>query len=854
MRRWSLLALLSACAFAASGQQGAPSAGTAGTGAPVGSCGAPDKAPAGASRAEGAAVAGANGAGAPLASSVTGACSAAPAIGGGAAGPALAPVLRFERVLGGGRGLGQAAGPVYVKADKVRGAFDERAELEGAVEMRRNGVVLRGDRAIYTFETDALAVRGKVRLVEKGAAFEGPALDFRLEAHTGQMPNASYTYAAKDGRGNSRLIEFLGDDDIRMHDATYTTCKADDPAWWIKAETLDINEADQEAVGHSTTLYFEGVPVFTSPYFDLPLGDQRRSGVLTPGFYQSSRIGQEFIVPVYLNIAPNRDYTLTPDVMPRRGVLMGNEMRFLEPEVRGILDYDVMPNDRTTGTMRDHVRLETQYQHNSGGGSIDPQSLNYANGTGLGFNLDYNRVSDDNYLVDFSHNIVTASPEVLNQEADLTYSQTYWSANLRLAKSQTLISLLAATDSGPYQRVPELTLTGNHADWYGFDVAATVDGTRFQHPDTNPLFTPPVANSPIYTPKWFTQDGTRFIVNPSVSYPILHPGWFITPKVQWNLTQYELDPNFNASASSAARNLPIGSLDSGLIFERPARWLGNAVHQTLEPRIYYAWSPYRNQDRLPNFDSADADFNFAQLFTENSFTGGDRISEDNQLTTAVVSRIIDDETGAERLRLALGQRYYFGSQRVTLPGEVPRTNLSSDVLFAGSASMGRRWSLDVGLDYSTVNSQLALATIGVRWQPRAASVINLSYRYLTTSLEGTFIDQFLASAQWPLSRRWYGVGSLEYSIADHGWVESVAGLEYKADCWVGRFVLSRYAVALPNSEAFTNNYTTAWFFQIELNGLTSVGTSPLDQLQRSITGFQRINPLSAPGGPFDNYE
>jgi len=176
------------------------------------------------------------------------------------------------------------------------------------------------------------------------------------------------------------------------------------------------------------------------------------------------------------------------------------------------------------------------------------------------------------------------------------------------------------------------------------------------------------------------------------------------------------------------------------------------------------------------------------------------------------------------------------------------------VLFLGSASMGRRWSVDVGLEYSTLLSQLSLATLGLHWQPRPASVFNFSYRYENSILTGQLIDQFRASGQWPITARWYGVGALNYSIADHGWVESVAGLEYKADCWVGRFVLSRYAVALPNSQAFTNNYTTAWFVQIELNGLTSVGTSPLDQLQRSITGFQRVNPLSGPGGPFDHYE
>ncbi len=746
------------------------------------------------------------------------------------------PRLRMERALGLGHGHSPLSGPVYVRADRVTGEFDEDAILEGAVEVRRDGVVLRGERAQYRFETDELKMRGKVRFVERGAAFEGPSIDFKLEAHSGSMPNASYSYAAKQGRGESRLIEFLDDQSVRMHDATYTTCRPDDPAWWIRAETIDIDRLDQEAVAHSTTLYFEGVPIFASPYFDLPLGEQRRSGVLTPGFYQNSRLGQEFVVPIYWNIAPNRDYTFTPDVMPRRGVSLGNEFRFLEPTLRGQLDFDVMPNDRSTGTMRDHVRLQSQFA------TVD----------GLSLTTDYNRVSDDSYFIDFSHNIVNASAEVLPQEIGLAYTQPYWNASLRMARSQTLISLLATDDPGPYERAPELTVNGHRSDWHSLDLAGTLDATRFQHPAINPLFTAPVPSA--YSASWYTQDGTRFVANPSVSYPLLYPGWFFTPKLQWHYTAYELDPTFHSGNTSAVRSLPISSIDSGLVFERPISWLGNPAHQTLEPRAFYAFVPYRNQNQLPNFDSADADFNFAQLFTENAFTGSDRISQANQVTTAVVSRIFDDTSGAERLRLALGQRYYFGSQLVTLPGESPRTNLSSDLLFLGRAALGRKWNFDVGLDYSTVSRQLALANFGVHWQPRAASVINFSYRYESAIYAGTLIDQFRTSAQWPLSSRWYGVGALNYSIADHGWVESVGGVEYKADCWVGRFVLSRYAVVLPGSVAFSNNYTTAWFFQVELNGLTSVGTSPLDQLQRSISGFQRINPLSVPGGPFDHYE
>jgi len=797
-----------------------------------------------------------------------------------AAAPPPAPLkLRIERALGAGHGRGPNSGPVYVRADKVEGAFDENTILTGAVEIRHDGLVLRGERAVYTIATDELKMRGKVRLVERGAAFNGPALDFHPDAHTGRMPDANYTYAAKDGRGDSRLIEFLDDDNIRMHDATYTTCKPNDRSWWIRAETIDINRADQEAVAHSTTLYFEGVPILASPYFDLPLGDGRRSGVLTPGFYQDSRLGQEFIVPIYWNIAPNRDYTFTPDVMPRRGIALDNELRFLEPQVKGQLDYNVMPNDRTTGTVRDHLVVSTQYAgYDNGTISTSGGPLAVAPTSGVVFNLNYNRVSDDNYFIDFSHNIIGSSAVVLPQVASATYLQPYWNASLSLSKSQTLISLLLPTDSGPYERVPDVALNASRADWHGFDLAGIIDVTRFQHPAVNPFFEPPggypvdtaraehpsnlslasagTSFSPQFPAGYFTQDGSRLVVNPSISYPILYPGWFVTPKLQWHYTAYQLDPTFSDGSTAAQRSLPIASIDSGLVFDRPMSWLGEKSHQTLEPRLYYALVPYRNQNQLPDFDSAESDFNFAQLFTENTFTGSDRIAQANQVTTALESRIIDDAIGDERLRLAFGQRFYFGPQQVTLPGEVPRTSKSSDSLFEASAALGRKWSFDTVVDYSELTSTIALANFGFRWQPRAASVLNLSYRYETTTLASTpvSIDQFRISAQWPLSARWYGVGALDYSISDRGWVESIGGVEYKADCWVGRFVVQRYAVPLPNTDAYSSSYTTAWFFQIELNGLTSVGTSPLDQLERNISGFERINPLPGPGGPFDHYE
>ena len=749
-----------------------------------------------------------------------------------AAAPAIAQsdpvILKLERTLGAHRAAGNVKVPTYARADRMQGEVDERVQMDGAVELRSDGTVLRGDSAEYVCASDEAKVRGNARLYDRGTLFSGPQLDYRLEARTGRMPQATYSYSPRQGRGESSLIEFLDEDHYRLHDATYTNCAPGDDSWWVKAETLDIDRQEQKAIGHHATMYFQGVPIISSPYFSMPLGSQRRSGVLTPSYYFDSRSGFQVTVPYYWNMAPNYDYTITPALYPRWGALLGNEFRFLEPTVRGVIDYDVMPYDRASGSSREHLTVNEMY----------------ANHSGLSVAINYNRVSDDKFLTDFSHSLAEAAPIELPQVESINYAQTYWNATVQVARNQTLFSLLNPPGTqppgnpSPYDRVPEFTLNVSRADWRGFDFGSTVDATRFRNETL--------------------EEGTRFIVNPSASYPVLSAGYFLVPRVQWHLTEYDLDPTHHNGESNATRSLPIGSVDAGLVFERGSQWLGRSATQTLEPRLYYAYIPFRDQSRLPNFDSADPTFTFAQLFTENAFTGNDRIGEANQLTSALVSRMIDQESGAERLRVAVGQRFYFGPQRVTLPGEQTRTNLTSDLLLDASAQTAHDWRGELELEYSAVDSQIVRADLGIRWQPKVASVVDLSYRYQSATLH-----QIDLASQWPLTRRWYGVTNLDYSLLGRGgvpgqlsfttpcraWVEMVVGLEYKADCWVGRLVAQRYST----DGGITR--TTTVFLQVDLNGFSSFGTrSPLEQLRRSIPGYQRINPQPAAPGPFDNYE
>jgi LPS-assembly protein len=715
------------------------------------------------------------------------------------------PNLRTERRLDIRNVTGTPEGAAYVRAQRIVTDTEEIITLEGDAEVRRGGAVLRGDRIDYRVATDEVTVTGHARAFRQGAIVSGPSLKLKIDARTGSMPDADFSYLRTGGRGHCDLLEFLGEDKLRLLGTTYTACAPGDDSWYIKADRLDLDGTAEEAVGHGTSLHFLGAPIFASPYFEFPLGDRRRSGLLTPGFGINSRTGIEATIPYYWNIAPNYDATITPNVMQKRGIMLQNEFRYLEPTFRGTIEYDVLPHDKETGNLRDLVSWRHEYQ---GGG-------------GLAGGINYNRVSDSSYFSDFSRNVVVASQTVLPQEAFVGVNRTFWNTALRVTKNQTLEDPNNPVIP-PYERVPQLTFNAQNRNWRGLDIGFFFDATRFEHTTM--------------------ESGDRAIANATVSYPLLAPGYFVIPKVQWNVTTYSLDAQTHPDYTRPTRSLPIASLDAGLVFEKEASWFSEAAVQTLEPRLYYAYIPYRDQSQLPNFDSAQADFNFAQLFTENIFVGGDRIGEANQVTGALVSRFIETDSGIERLRAAVGQRFYFASQLVTLPGGAPRQGDASDILLGLSGALARTWSTEFLLEHSTQQGQLVRTSAALRWQPRPDSMLNFAYRYKINELK-----QIDASGQWPLSSRWYGVARANYSLFDSRWVELLGGLEYRADCWVARVVAHRFVTT-------SNSDSTSIFFQLQLNGLASIGSSPITQLQRNIPGYRVINPLPHQPGQFDLYE
>ncbi|MCP5266553.1 MAG: LPS-assembly protein LptD [Burkholderiaceae bacterium] len=713
---------------------------------------------------------------------------------------------------------------VYAIGDRVQTDSGKVTVLQGHAELRSPGTVVRADRIEYDHAVDQVTATGKVRVFREGTRFVGDRLTLQLDRDQGSFQSPIYEIPAFGGRGRASRVDFLGPKRVLLKEATYSTCEPQPPDghldWYLRAESLQLDQENGEGWGRSASVYFKGLKVLAVPAFAFPLGDQRRSGFLAPSIGVSSTTGLDVVTPYYWNIAPNRDLTIYPRVMTRRGLQIGADYRFLDRAYRGETRVEWTPWDRKTGGGRHFYSLRNQI-------------LDLGGWQGL---LNIKGVSDDNYFVDFSRTIVATSERSLPRDILFTRGVGDWTL---LARASTWQNILDARDAPPYERLPQL-----QAQHLALDRAGGLDfDTLFDVTS----FTRPLANSP---------EGIRAFVNPKVSFPVRRAGWFVVPAASLHATTYSLTTN-PAGATTLNRVVPTGSLDAGLIFERKTRLLGRDAIQTLEPRLFYARSAYRDQSQFPVFDSGTADFNFAQLFSTNTFVGNDRIADVHQLTTALVSRVIDPNDGAQRFRGAIGQRTYFSRQRVTLPGGTAPTDRRSDILLAASAELGNGHSFDAGLQYSVRDSRLPRGNFQWRYHASDGRILNVGVRHVHQEL-----GQIDTSWRWPIAPRWTSLGRLNYSWlrstidpvtltvvpAQRGVIESVFGFEYRQDCWTTRFVVQRY-IAAPS-----NVTTTGLFLQLELRGVGRVGPNPFDILRRNIPGYRLPQDLSVPPSRFFEYE
>ena len=696
--------------------------------------------------------------------------------------------------------------PIITRAETITGSPDRQVDLERNVELIKGQTRLNADTACYQVVEDQVTANGNVTMWRFGDRYKGDALQLDLDSGHGWLLHPEYRMELNNAQGKANRIDFINQDEALITDGTYSTCEGTDPDWYLKSNTLRLDTGRDVGQAGKTVVYFKDVPILGTPAMSFSLSGARRSGWLppVPGF--GSKGGAELMVPYYVNIAPNRDLTLYPRMIFSRGLQMGATARYIGESAagsyRGETHAELMLHDRVTNTDRWLLN------------SVHSQAL--APGWSTGWNV--RAVSDDAYPSDFSKSVSNSAERQLLRELRTDYQQPYWSLAARVQNYQVLQDPAAASNPGlavprPYDRLPQMNFHAGRYDVAGFDWSVDAELTRFAHPTLI--------------------RGNRAVLAPQISYPFVTPGYFVTPKLLLNVSKYELDgsvANPGAARVSLARVLPTFSLDSGMVFERDSTLFGRAVSQTLEPRLFYVRTPYKYQSAFPNFDSAEAGFNFSQIFTENRFAGLDRIADANQVTAALVSRYIESN-GAERLRLALGQRFYFSEQRVQLDPNAVLNKSRSDVLLAATGRIADDWSFDSALQYNASAHSVFSSNYGVQWRAGAKQVVNAEYRYQRDSFKNVDL-----SSQWPLSQRWYGVGRMSYSLRDRKVLESLVGLEYKADCWVFRMGAQRFVTAAQLTSTNT-------FFSLELNGLaTNIGPgNAIETMSKNVPGYSRVN-------------
>jgi LPS-assembly protein len=717
--------------------------------------------------------------------------------------------LRLEKQLRLAPSRPERDGAKFLEADRIQGQPDKNVVATGNVTMRQRGATIRADRVEYS-ATDQIAVAtGSVVLERSGDTATGPRLRYDLENDTGVMEAPLFEFP-KTGerrvasRGHAARAILGENQQASLQQAEYTSCPAPRDDWFIRVSSLDVDGERNVGKAYNTTVFFLGLPILYSPYLSFPLDNKRRSGFLAPTFGTSGKSGFDVALPYYWNIAENRDATFTPKLYTKRGLQLGGEFRYLGETYSGQLDGEFLPKDRIT----DSDRYFMGVRHN--------QKL----GRGWQLALNGQKVSDDDYFRDLSTRIAATSQTNLPRDAILGYNDDTWSFSARALGYQTLQDPQGAPVPIPYRLVPQLIAAGERQGVQGFDWRFYGELSNFRHPTL--------------------VNGQRAIAYPTIEYPVRRSYGYVVPRFGYHLTRYHLGENASGF-EDATRSLPVSSVDGGLFFDRDMSWGDRAFQQTLEPRLFYLYVPYRDQGRLPNFTTAERDFNFAQIFTENRFVGGDRVGDANQLTLALTSRLIESETGLERFRAALGQVHYFSPPRVTL-GEAAVDSKSSDIVAFASSQMAPSVSADLALQYTPNLSRSQKFAAAAHYAPTPGSVINAAYRYARGSIDTSDparsgIEQVDLSAQWPVTRNLSGLARMNWSLKDSKLLEGLVGFEYNAGCWQLRAVAHRFITA-------TQQYSTSFQIQLELSGLSRIGINPLETLRQNIAGYRRSDEIA----------
>jgi LPS-assembly protein len=664
--------------------------------------------------------------------------------------------------------------------------------------LRGNAVVLYGsqrleaDSLTYNMNDGAVDAQGNLHYSRPGLLVNGDRARLFPDEKRGVLYDADYALPEQHGRGEAETLHLLDAHHEQLDQATYTTCPPGKADWLISARQVEIDTQDGLGVAHHASMELKGMPVLYTPYISFPIDNRRHSGLLVPKVGASQETGLDVSVPYYWNIAPNYDATLMPRVMSERGVMLNGEFRYLHTRDEGTLRAEYLPSDnRYDNKSRSLVSFEDKGH---------PMSR-------LTTRIDATNVSDKQYFQDLGTTLVQSSQSYLKREADATYHGNRWTLDTRVLNYQTVDPTVAVVDR-PYTELPRVRFSAAPAQ--------SLLGVRFN-----------VDSEVTQFQKDKAVTGTRVDMLPQLSLPIERAAWYIKPSAGLRHTFYQLSDQPAGDPANPERTTAVADLDAGMFFDRDFQWRDSAYLQTLEPRLYYLYVPYKKQDDIPVFDTGNYDFNFWQLFEENRFSGPDRMGDANQLTAALTTRVLDPQSGTQRLRASLGQITYFRDLKVTLPNEPVTTDNSSDLIGELGVALSREWNVATELQWDPGAIRTDRGDVLLQYRADRRQLVNLSYRYRRATLNQTDVS-FL----WPLGNAWHLVGRWNYSLDDSTTLETLAGFGYESCCWALQLVGRSYVNGVNGAR------TNGVYAQLEFKGLTSTGSQVDNLLERGILGYE----------------
>jgi LPS-assembly protein len=714
---------------------------------------------------------------------------------------------------------GAKDGAIDIHSDQATLGIDGNAALQGNVTVRQGDREIHAEEIEYNSKTNGFKTDSGLEYVDPIVRITGDGGNYS-PTEGANFRSATFDLRQRAARGSAAALQLTPQGVIDLKGVRFTTCPKTEEAWEVRAKSVTLDTGARIGEARSAIVDFQGVPILYLPWLSFPLSTDRKSGFLYPTIGNNSRSGVSVAVPYYWNIAPNADLTFEPIAYSRRGADLGGEARFLSSNDHGTLTWNYLPYDNVFNSGRSRFKLANTLEL--------PGDYRFA--------IDAENVSDTHYFEDFAQGPEGTSTAFVQQQAALTYRDEHWRVDGQVQHYRTTDYTLAEVDR-PYARLPSLAVSGDFG-WgeagqvrYGFESEIV----NF-HRDINSVdivTRQPTCTGPAPTP---CVNGWRVDVMPQASLNFDAPGYFVRPGIAWRATQYQLDNTLPGEDRSPSRIVPIASFDTGLMFERAAG-SRNQRTITLEPRVFYLYVPYRNQDQLPLFDTGLPDLDPVELFRTNRYVGADRVGDANQVSLGVTSRLLDAGNGRQFLTATVGQIYYITNPRVLLPSrlidnqlvplETPRTDHRSDFIAQLALTAFQNWSADIGLQWNPQSSQTERSEVNVQYKPSGQSVINVGYRFQRSVLE-----QAEVSSSWPVSDAWNIFVRGIYSIKDHKPLERFAGFEYRACCWRVRlggrsFVSSR-----------SGSSDTGVYLQLELTGLASVGSESDSFLTTAIRGYE----------------